>query len=111
MNSIYPIPQKRLNKISKLSKLKIDEIFAVSKNSGEALYGLYQFAPPKYDKAKQIRNYPQVSRNTARYILDKFHECLHPDEQTNLLWLNIGFSTSDHLPDWTVDIAKVIMTF
>jgi hypothetical protein len=111
MNRIYPIPQKKLNKISKLSKLKIDEIFAASENSSAALYGLYKFVIPKYDKAKQIRNYPQVSHNTAIYILDKFHERYQPDDQANLLWLNIGFSTSDHLPDWTVDIAKVIMTF
>jgi hypothetical protein len=102
---------KKTKKIFPLTRAAIDGIFENSKDPYASLVALYRAVIIDFPKARKVENYPMISRNTSVYIIDKMQNQGCDKGLVSLLWLNNGFSSSDHLPDWTVDINKVILHF
>jgi hypothetical protein len=94
----------------RITKEKIDQIFEVSKSQGEVLISLYRIAFPDFDDIKFIDGWPSISRDTSRYIADKFKAFdreHHPNVIAGGLWLSNGFSCSVPLKrDWILSTSK-----
>ena len=101
-----------MKRIIKLPKAKIDEIFLSATHENNALVSLYCASVPEFEKATKLLGFPTVSRNTAIYIIDKLKELSKTDGvQTNLLWLNKGFSSDENMKDWIVDLKDLKCEF
>ena len=93
-----------------LTKEKIDEIFEQATEQVDYALALYKIAFPDFDDIKALGGHPKVSVETGRYIFDKaiaFDKEKHPDVVNGGLWLNKGFSSSDDVRDWKIDISLV----
>jgi len=94
----------------KLTKEKIDQIFEEAKDQGDYLIRLYKHAFPYWEKIKKIDDWPKVHIKTWLYITEKaisFDKIHHPNVLPGGLWLNNGFSSTDNIKPWHVDISEV----
>ena len=89
----------------KLTKLRIRELRNISESVSEFLVNLYsEVIPDKWDDIEYFNSYPQCNKNTALIIMEEMHKKWDPI-QSNMLWLNKGFSSShDTLSDYDIRI-------
>jgi len=93
-----------------LTKKMIEAIFEAATDPYEVLVKLYRVAIPEWDNVKTIGSFPQVSKETAIYILDCMKQKF-PDGDGLLLWLNKGFSSAAPIKDWIIDNSRLTLTF
>ena len=97
-----------------LNKKAIDEIFANSESSNDAVIKLYDVAlSGKFDDVISVENWPTISRPTSEYLFKKFIE-LDTLKNSRCVkggaWLNNGFSTTA-MNDWQIDISTCTVTY
>lgn len=98
-----------MNKSMKLPPERIKELYKESENGIDYLLRLYKEVIPEWDKTKSIDGYPEISRNTAEFIIN----CVTNESMAFcMLWLNKGFSCNNpDIEDWFVDTSDVKLIF
>jgi hypothetical protein len=71
----------------------------------EALSNLYRYAVPDWDNIEKVRGFPRLNGKTTEYIFSIVSELDRP------LWINKGFSSDYKLPEWTIDLSNVTITY
>lgn len=88
-----------------LTKERIDELALSSESSEDLLINLFKEVFPNWDDIEKINGYPVCSKKTNMYLCKVFiHKGRKKDSFPGGLWLNYGFSPSEEIPDWQVDI-------
>lgn len=100
--------------ITPLPKITIDAIFASAHHQADYVIGLYRQAVPDWDKVEHVNGYPQIGKSTADYIFMKaieFDKRVHRDVLAGGCWMNNGFSVSNDITDWTVEVESDIVKY
>ncbi len=90
------------------TKQAIDDIFETAQSQGEALARIYELFFPDWDAIKLIHGWPTCSRDMWSYICRKFQVLdrkYHPKVIPGGAWMNNGFSSSENLKGWEVDMT------
>lgn len=96
-------------KRAKLTKEQIDGIFKEARDQSDYIIRLYRVAIPEFDQVVKLDGFPVVSRETNTYIFDKageFDRAYHPGVLAMGAWMNSGFSFSDSVDDWHVEMDE-----
>ena len=91
-----------------LTAEQIDQVFEGKKNQHDVFIDIYKLVYPDWDNIERIKGYPTVGKALSDYIWSefmKFDTIHHPDVVSGGLWMNQGFSTSDKLGAWEVDLS------
>lgn len=88
----------------------IDQIFDKSEDPYTVLVKLYRVAIPEWDSVKTVGAFPQISRETALYILDCYKMKFNQGDGL-LLWMNNGFGSSYNRKPWHIDNSRLKLTF
>jgi len=98
-------------KLINFSKTVIDEICKKAPDVTTAFLEFYKVAVPEFDNVKQIDGFPVVSEQTAIYCIDQLQAISKDAFNVNMLWLNKGFSSDKHIPEWKISVENVKLTF
>lgn len=96
------------------SQEAIDRIFEESQDQDEALSRIYRLVFPDWEKIKKIHGWPACSQDTWRYICRKFQELdrkFHPSVIPGGAWMNSGFSSSEQLKGWNIDVSPCTVEY
>ncbi|RLA96351.1 MAG: hypothetical protein DRG83_17505, partial [Deltaproteobacteria bacterium] len=102
--------KKKGNEPMKLSKEKIDAIFASANHQIDYLVGLYRAIFPDYDRIEQLEGFPEVDQTTSDYIWKKaidFDRKHHPEVFAGGLWMNHGFSSNSSIAEGEISLSNV----
>jgi len=69
---------------------------------------------PDFDRIKKIDGYPLVNKALHEKLFENaidFDKKYHPHVISGGLWLSVGFSCDDSLPDNTIDVSKCNVTY
>jgi hypothetical protein len=98
-----------MEKIVQLSPERIKEIYKFSPNGIDYMCNLYKEVVPEFDSVKFIDGYPEISHNTAKFIIESVKE---ESMAFCMLWLNKGFSCNNpDMKDWEVDTSNIKLIF
>ena len=87
---------------------RLQEIFEKSEHQNSALIGIYKLIIPDWDRIERLEGFPVVGQEMWQYIDNLF---IHYDQEHHLkvfnggLWLNNGFSSSDKLGPWEINLG------
>ena len=91
----------------KLPKGAITRLSQTSENDMDYLLALYRHCVKDFAMVNKIHGYPKVSRNTATFIIDEAKDMSY----FALLWMNNGFSSSDNMEDFVIDMSGVTIEY
>ena len=86
---------------------KLQSIFEQAEHQDSALIGLYKMLLPDWEKIDRLEGFPVVGQEMWQYIANlfiDFDQRHHPQIFTGGLWLNNGFSSSDMLGPWEINL-------
>ena len=95
--------------ITTIKKLqhRLQEIFEQAEHQSSALVGIYKLIIPDWERIERLEGYPVVGRGLWQYIANlfiDFDQCNHPQIFNGGLWLNQGFSSSDEIGPWDINM-------
>ena len=88
---------------------RLQEIFEQADHQEAFLIGLYKMLFPDWDRIERLEGYPVVGRGMWQYIANlfvDFDQRRHPQLFNGGLWLNTGFSSSEDLEPWAINLSQ-----
>lgn len=86
-------------KIVPLTKETIDEIIERASGPAQMILDLHKKVIEEWSTIERVNQYVQISRNTAKYIIDKAKKSALEKKQNPFIvtnaWVNHGFGTLD----------------
>ena len=115
MKMIYhnALAKQNITSIEQL-QIKLQQIFESAEHQSSALVKIYRLFFPDWKKIKQIQGHPIVGQEMWKYICQLFVEFdreHHPDTMNGGLWIDNGFSSSDKLDEWGIDLGNCIVIY
>ncbi len=98
-------------KLVKLSAARIKKIVEAADRHDDALVDFFAelYTPAEWRLCKYIDGYAYASKTTVDKILEMLFIKFPDKQQTiNLMWLNMGYSVNNNIPDWKVEPAKLV---
>ena len=95
-------------------QIKLQKIFEEVEHQSSALVRIYKLVFPDWDQIKQIEGHPIVGKEMWQYIANLFIEFdreHHPETINGGLWINNGFSASDKLDGWSIDLGNCTVIY
>ena len=93
---------------------RIIEVFESSKDSSEALSGIYSLFIPNWEDVEYVELHPMCGMELHRFIKDnfiEFEEKKCPDFPPGALWFYKGFFPYRKMEPWKVDVSTGIITY
>ncbi len=88
---------------------RLQEVFEKVDHQNSALIGIYKLLIPDWDRIDRLEGFPVVGQEMWRYICNlfiDFDQRHHPKVFNGGIWLNNGFSSSDKLAPWDINLDQ-----
>jgi len=90
-------------------KKRLVSIFEEADSQSSALIEIYRLIFPDWDDIEDLDGFPEVGQEMWKYICNlfiQFDKLKHPGVFNGGMWLNNGFSSSDRLGPWEINLKE-----